>query len=336
LSYAKNTLSEDHQKRRFAAEAASSLSLWALGLRAPHRSAVAVPRASVATPSAECRVSMSTMAPERMSVSLLVTSAQPPPVHSRAATPLVSPPAEYLPGWVTESVSVGSQVTSPQLLVVASGSLASPPAEPSLASSATVSNTVTISSLMAAIQLPVPIPSVDHEFDIVYSKSPLFQEMSQLLSPLSSGSLDMVDSDSPKIMFVSSADVAQATVCLGDPLLSDSAAVPQSHSTQQPKVVLSAKDRRRADLNLEASLIQEGSPLSLSVPDYDTLDDDVFSSVSVINSSVQNLVDLAVGTAAGTTLVSASAAVMSAAGAFKVSVTPALAPKVVSSVVSTV
>ena len=110
----KNTLSEDPHKRRFSAEAASSLSFWALGLRAPHRSVVEVPRASVSTPSAECCMCTSTMAPERMSVSSLVTSAQPPPMHSRAATPLVSPPAEYLPGWVTESVSVGSQVTSPQ------------------------------------------------------------------------------------------------------------------------------------------------------------------------------------------------------------------------------
>ena len=57
---------------------------------------------------------------------------------------------------------------------MASGSLASPPAEPSLASSATVSNTVKVSSLMAAIQLPVPIHLVDREFDIVYSESPLF------------------------------------------------------------------------------------------------------------------------------------------------------------------
>jgi len=160
--------------------------------------------------------------------------------------------------------------------------------------------------------------------------------MSQLLSPLSFGFLDMVNSDGPKIMLVSSADVAQATVCLGDPLLSDSAAVPQYHSTQQPKVVLSAKDRRCADLNLKASLIQEESPLSLSIPDYDTLDDDLSPSVSVVNSSAQNAVGLAVGTAAGTTLVSASAAVMSAAGAFEVSDTTALAPKVVSSVVSTV
>ena len=332
----KNTLSEDPRKRRFAAEAASSLSFWALGLRAPHRSAIAVPCASVSTPFAECCMSSSTMASGRMSVSSLVTLAQLPHVPSRAATPLVSPPAEYLPGWVFEGVSVGSHVNLPQLSVVASGSLASPPAEPSLASSAMVSNTVTVSSLMADIQLPVPIPSVDHEFDGVYSESPLFQSMNQLLSPLSSGSLDMVVSDSPDIMLVSSADVAQATVCLGDPLLSDSAAVPQFHSTQQPKVVLSAKDRRRADLNLEASLIQEGSPLILSVPDYDTLDEDLSSSVSVVNSSAQNLVDFTVETAAGTTLVSVSAAVMSAAGAFEVSVTPALAPKVVSSVMSTV
>lgn len=43
----KNTLSEDPRKRRFAAEAASSLSFWALGLRAPHRSAIAVPCARV-------------------------------------------------------------------------------------------------------------------------------------------------------------------------------------------------------------------------------------------------------------------------------------------------
>ena len=63
-----------------------------------------------------------------------------------------------------------SQVTSPQLSVVASGSLVSPPADPSLDSSATVPNAVTVSSLMAAIQLLVPIPSVKHEFDVVYSE----------------------------------------------------------------------------------------------------------------------------------------------------------------------
>ena len=119
----KSAMSVDTLKRQYAAEAASSLSFWALGLRQPYRS---------------------------VSVSGVQTNRPP-----RVPTLLVTPPMSYQ----TESLTV------------------------------TARSIVSASSVMAAIQLRVPISSDDAEFNVIYSESVRYPILAGLLSPVSSAPL---------------------------------------------------------------------------------------------------------------------------------------------------
>ena len=248
----KNAMSVDPLKRQYAAEAASSLSFWALGLRQPYRS---------------------------VSVSGVQTNRPP-----RVPTPLVTPPMSYQ----TESLTAGI---------------------------------VSASSVMAAIQLPVPISSDDAEFNAIYSESVRYPILAGLLSPVSSAPL--LGSESGEIPIVSLGGVP--TLLEGDVVATASSL----SSSGQPRVIVTGEDRRLADNFVNTSRAQatdpcQTPPLSIYVADDDEeLDADVVVCQLVSSEAVTVAAPVAV-----------SSGVVSVAGATGVTVASAVRPPVVTTTLS--
>jgi len=251
----KNAMSVDQLKRQYAAEAASSLSFWALGLRQPYRS---------------------------VSVSGVQTNRPP-----RIPTPLVTPPVSY-------------QTASPTV---------------------TAGSVVSASSVMAAIQLPVPISSDDAEFNVIYSESVRYPLLAGLLSPVSSAPL--LGSEFGGTPVVSLGEVP--TILEGDVVATSSSV----SSSGQPRVIVTGEDRRLADDFVNTSRAQAADlcqtpPLSICVADDD---DDLDADVVVCQ-----LVSSAAATVAAP--VALSSGVVSVAGATGVTVASADQPPVVTTTLS--
>jgi len=137
----------------------------------------------------------------------------------------------------------------------------------------TAGSVVSASSIMAAIQLPVPISSDDAAFNVIYSESVQYPILAELLSPVSS--VPLLGSESGETPIISFGGVP--TLLEGD-VVAPSSSI---SSSAQPRVIVTGEDRRLADGFVNTSRAQatdlcQTPPLSIYVADNDDdLDADV-------------------------------------------------------------
>ena len=171
--YEKNKASADPKKRRFAGEAASSLSFWALGLRPAHRSDL-FPVAVTTTTSI-------------MSVTVATSAVLPRQTQGTPATPLSDLALVSAP-------TTGPSLISPnQAAEISNLAISAPQISPSpvMAPSAT----------LADVQLPVSIRSGDAEFDSMYdAMSPISEVSKSSVAPFDGGRAPVAGQGQPNLM----------------------------------------------------------------------------------------------------------------------------------------
>jgi len=233
----KNKDSLDPEKRRFAGEAASSLSFWALGLRPAYRSGVVrpIPNSSVCVSSASP-----------------VTVAQSPVAASRSSAAITS---ASLPTFAL------SYSQSPQMLTVQnnlSADLSASVAE-AVPQSQSVQYYPMLSMAISDVQLPVPLTGCDKEFDRLYaelspiSEAPLTGEKSSLVPAQQQEIHHLQDESKDQSLVIAVSD--------GDDLddVESSSPVPPVPSSKPPSRQYSVgKIRKRASTGMPSNL---SSPL---------------------------------------------------------------------------